>query len=135
MLWSCDDYLVGIAIIQDGNLVYINEIAGLFLALGLVGGLIGRLRGDEMALHCRRSAWVASLLSLHDEQEQADDPNPEEIAEQLEVPVEEVKETLMCGRSVRSCSSPNSAFISAARPSRFVISNSAPLRISFTLCR
>ena len=36
------------------------------------------------------------------QQERADDPNPEEIANQLEVPVQEVKETLMCGRSVRS---------------------------------
>ena len=36
------------------------------------------------------------------QQERADDPNPEAIAEQLDVPVEEVKETLMCGRSVRS---------------------------------
>jgi len=36
------------------------------------------------------------------QQARADDPNPEDIAEQLDVPVEEVKETLMCGRSVRS---------------------------------
>ena len=36
------------------------------------------------------------------QQERADAPNPEAIAEQLDVPVEEVKETLMCGRSVRS---------------------------------
>ena len=36
------------------------------------------------------------------QQEQADDPNPEEIAAQLDVPVSEIKETLMCGRSVRS---------------------------------
>lgn len=36
------------------------------------------------------------------QQERADDPPPEEIAEQLDVPVEEVKETLMCGRSIRS---------------------------------
>jgi RNA polymerase primary sigma factor len=36
------------------------------------------------------------------QQERADDPNPDEIAEQLDVPVDEVKETLMCGRSVRS---------------------------------
>ena len=36
------------------------------------------------------------------QQERADDPNPEEIARQLDVPVHEVKETLMCGRSVRS---------------------------------
>jgi len=36
------------------------------------------------------------------QQERADDPKPEEIAEQLDVPVSEVKETLMCGRSVRS---------------------------------
>ena len=35
-------------------------------------------------------------------QERSDDPNPDEIAKELEVPVEEVKETLMCGRSVRS---------------------------------
>ena len=36
------------------------------------------------------------------QQERADDPRPEAIAEQLDVPVDEVKETLMCGRSVRS---------------------------------
>lgn len=35
-------------------------------------------------------------------QQRADDPNPEEIAEQLEVSADEVKETLLCGRSVRS---------------------------------
>ena len=36
------------------------------------------------------------------QQECSDDPNPDEIAEQLDVPVAEVKETLMSGRSVRS---------------------------------
>ncbi len=36
------------------------------------------------------------------QQERADDPDPEEIAAQLDVPVAEVKETLMCGRTVRS---------------------------------
>jgi RNA polymerase primary sigma factor len=36
------------------------------------------------------------------QQQRADDPNPEDIAAQLDVPVEEVKETLLCGRSVRS---------------------------------
>ena len=36
------------------------------------------------------------------QQERADVPRPEAIAEQLDVPVDEVKETLMCGRSVRS---------------------------------
>ena len=36
------------------------------------------------------------------QQERADDPNPEDIASELDVPVEEVRETLMCGRSVRS---------------------------------
>ena len=36
------------------------------------------------------------------QQERADAPPPEAIAEQLDVPVEDVKETLMCGRSVRS---------------------------------
>tara|TARA_Y100000588_G_C14263128_1_gene928511 strand:- start:1755 stop:2615 length:861 start_codon:yes stop_codon:yes gene_type:complete len=36
------------------------------------------------------------------QQERSDDPNPDEIAKELEMPVEEVKETLMCGRSVRS---------------------------------
>ena len=41
-----------------------------------------------------------ALRSL--QQERADEPNPEEIAEQLDVPVAEIKETLMCGRSVRS---------------------------------
>jgi RNA polymerase primary sigma factor len=46
--------------------------------------------------------YKISKVSRVLQQEQADDPNPEEIAEQLEVPVEEVKETLMCGRSVRS---------------------------------
>ncbi len=36
------------------------------------------------------------------QQERTDDPHPEAIAEQLDIPVEEVKETLMCGRSTRS---------------------------------
>ena len=35
-------------------------------------------------------------------QEQADDPEPEDIAAQLDVTVEEVKETILHGRSVRS---------------------------------
>ena len=36
------------------------------------------------------------------QQERSDDPNSEEIANELEVSVEEVKETLLCGRAVRS---------------------------------
>ena len=36
------------------------------------------------------------------QQQRADDPNPEDIAGQLDVSVEEVREALMCGRSVRS---------------------------------
>ena len=36
------------------------------------------------------------------QQQRADYPDPEEIARQLDVSVTEVKETLMCGRSVRS---------------------------------
>jgi RNA polymerase primary sigma factor len=36
------------------------------------------------------------------QQERVDDPNPEEIARELEVSVDEVKETMLCGRSVRS---------------------------------
>ena len=36
------------------------------------------------------------------QQERADDPNPEDIARELEVSVDEVKETLLCGRAVRS---------------------------------
>ena len=36
------------------------------------------------------------------QQERSDDPGPEEIAAQLDVPVAEVKDTMMCGRSVRS---------------------------------
>ncbi|MFC1526897.1 RNA polymerase sigma factor RpoD/SigA [Candidatus Latescibacterota bacterium] len=36
------------------------------------------------------------------QQERSDDPNPEEIANELDVSVDEVKETLLCGRSVRS---------------------------------
>lgn len=35
-------------------------------------------------------------------QERADEPEPEDIAAELDVPVEEVKETILCGRSVRS---------------------------------
>ncbi len=35
-------------------------------------------------------------------QQRADDPAPEDIAAQLDVPVSEVKETLLCGRAVRS---------------------------------
>ena len=36
------------------------------------------------------------------QQERTDDPNPEDIANELDVPVEDVRETMMCGRSVRS---------------------------------
>lgn len=43
-----------------------------------------------------------SKASRQLQQSRADDPNPEEIARQLDVSVDEVKETLMCGRSVRS---------------------------------
>ena len=46
--------------------------------------------------------YKISKASRSLQQERADEPNPEEIAEQLDVPVAEVKETLMCGRSVRS---------------------------------
>ena len=46
--------------------------------------------------------YKVSKASRALQQERADDPNPEEIAMQLDVPVHEVKETLMCGRSVRS---------------------------------
>ena len=46
--------------------------------------------------------YKISKASRSLQQERADEPNPEEIAEQLDVPVAEIKETLMCGRSVRS---------------------------------
>ena len=36
------------------------------------------------------------------QQERVDDPNPEDIANELDVPVEDVRQTLICGRSVRS---------------------------------
>ena len=36
------------------------------------------------------------------QQERVDAPNPEDIASELDVPVEEVRETLICGRAVRS---------------------------------
>ena len=36
------------------------------------------------------------------QQERTDDPNPEDIANELDVSVEDVRETMMCGRSVRS---------------------------------
>ena len=36
------------------------------------------------------------------QQERTDDPKPEDIANELDVPVEDVRETIMCGRSVRS---------------------------------
>jgi uncharacterized ion transporter superfamily protein YfcC len=45
-------FLLGMALLVFGILKlkwYINEIAGLFLALGLLAGLIGRLRGDDIA--------------------------------------------------------------------------------------
>jgi uncharacterized ion transporter superfamily protein YfcC len=45
-------FLLGMGLLVFGILKlqwYINEIAGLFLALGLVGGIIGRLRGDDIA--------------------------------------------------------------------------------------
>ena len=46
--------------------------------------------------------YKISKASRSLQQERADEPNPEEIAEQLDVPVAEIKETLMCGRSVRA---------------------------------
>ena len=46
--------------------------------------------------------YKISKVSRLLQQERTDDPNPEVIAKQLDVPVEEVRETLMCGRSVRS---------------------------------
>ncbi len=45
-------FLAGMALLVVGILKfkwYINEIAGLFLALGILSGLIGRLKGDDMA--------------------------------------------------------------------------------------
>ena len=36
------------------------------------------------------------------QQERSDAPKPEDIAKELDVPVEEVRETLLCGRSMRS---------------------------------
>jgi RNA polymerase primary sigma factor len=46
--------------------------------------------------------YKISRASRQLRQAQADDPDPEDIARQLEVSVDEVKETLLCGRSVRS---------------------------------
>ena len=46
--------------------------------------------------------YKISKASRHLQQEQADDPNPEEIAKELEVSVDEVKETMLSGRSMRS---------------------------------
>jgi uncharacterized ion transporter superfamily protein YfcC len=45
-------FLLGMVLLVFGILKlkwYINEIAGLFLALGLVGGFVGRLRGNDIA--------------------------------------------------------------------------------------
>ncbi|MBT4099204.1 MAG: RNA polymerase sigma factor RpoD/SigA [Gemmatimonadetes bacterium] len=46
--------------------------------------------------------YKISKASRRLRQQRADDPPPEEIAAALEVSVEEVKETMLCGRSVRS---------------------------------
>jgi len=46
--------------------------------------------------------YKISKASRYLQQERADDPNPEEIAKELEVSVDEVKETLLSGRSMRS---------------------------------
>ena len=46
--------------------------------------------------------YKISKASRSLQQERADDPNPEDIASALDVPVEEVRETLICGRAVRS---------------------------------
>ncbi|MEE2658139.1 MAG: RNA polymerase sigma factor RpoD/SigA [Candidatus Latescibacterota bacterium] len=43
-----------------------------------------------------------SKASRRLEQRTTDGPNPEEIAAEIDIPVEEVKETLLCGRSVKS---------------------------------
>jgi len=46
--------------------------------------------------------YKISKASRQLRQQHADDPAPEEIAAALDVSVEEVKETMLCGRSVRS---------------------------------
>ena len=46
--------------------------------------------------------YKISKASRRLRQQQADDPAPEEITAALEVSVEEMKETMLCGRSVRS---------------------------------
>jgi len=46
--------------------------------------------------------YKISKASRQLQQTQADDPDPEEIARELDVSADEVKETLLCGRSVRS---------------------------------
>jgi RNA polymerase primary sigma factor len=46
--------------------------------------------------------YKISKASRKLQQARADAPDPEEIARQLDVSVDEVKETLMCGRAVRS---------------------------------
>jgi RNA polymerase primary sigma factor len=46
--------------------------------------------------------YKISKASRSLQQQRADAPNPEDIATELDVPVEEVRETLLCGRAVRS---------------------------------
>ena len=46
--------------------------------------------------------YKISKASRSLQQQRADAPNPEDIASELDVPVEEVRETLLCGRAVRS---------------------------------
>lgn len=46
--------------------------------------------------------YKISKVSRSLQQQRADAPNPEDIATELDVPVEEVRETLLCGRAVRS---------------------------------
>ncbi len=69
---------------------------------GILQTLAEQSRTVRLPLNKIGLLYKISKASRMLQQERADDPNPEEIAEELEVSVDEVKETLLCGRSVRS---------------------------------
>jgi RNA polymerase primary sigma factor len=69
---------------------------------GILQTLAEQSRTVRLPLNKIGLLYKISKASRMLQQEQADDPKPEQIAEQLEVSVDEVKETLLCGRSVRS---------------------------------
>ena len=69
---------------------------------GIMQALAEQSRTVRLPLHKVGLLYKISKASRMLQQGQADDPNPEDIAKELDVPVEDVREPMMSGRALRS---------------------------------